>query len=121
VIAYSHCIAHGYDLAFGPAQQKAAAAAWIWPLYRFDPRRAEASQPPLVLDSPAPTGSVADYMGNELRFRMVEKMDAARYRRFVAQAELAAARRWDLYRQLAGVSVPEPAPAPAPPEPVTSR
>ena len=39
IIAYSHCIAHGYDLRFGAEQQKLAVNSGIWPLYRFDPRR----------------------------------------------------------------------------------
>ena len=39
IIAYSHCIAHGYDLAFGCEQQKLAVDSGSWPLYRFDPRR----------------------------------------------------------------------------------
>src|SRR5262249_21295023 len=39
IVAYSHCIAHGYDLAQGVAQQKRAVDAGVWPLYRFDPAR----------------------------------------------------------------------------------
>ena len=110
VIAYSHCIAHGYDLAHGAAQQKAAVSSWVWPLYRFDPRRAEVSEPPLVVDSAAPTTRVGAYMANEMRFRMVEKTNPERYRRFVAEAEHAAGRRFALYRQFAGVSVPSTVP-----------
>ena len=40
IIAYSHCIAHGYDMAYGAEQQKLAVDSGVWPLYRFDPRRA---------------------------------------------------------------------------------
>ena len=39
IIAYSHCIAHGYDMAHGLEQQKLAVDSGVWPLYRFDPRR----------------------------------------------------------------------------------
>jgi hypothetical protein len=39
IIAYSHCIAHGYNLADGLDQQKMAVDSGFWPLYRFDPRR----------------------------------------------------------------------------------
>ena len=53
IIAYSHCIAHGYDMAFGAEQQKLAVDSGVWPLYRFDPRRIAAGQPPLQLDSAA--------------------------------------------------------------------
>ena len=44
IIAYSHCIAHGYDLTLGPEQQKLAVASGYWPLYRYDPRRRAAGQ-----------------------------------------------------------------------------
>jgi pyruvate-ferredoxin/flavodoxin oxidoreductase len=56
IIAYSHCIAHGYDLTRGPAQQKLAVNSGLWPLYRYDPRRVAAGEPPLKLDSGPPPG-----------------------------------------------------------------
>ncbi len=56
IIAYSHCIAHGYDMAHGAAQQKLAVDSGVWPLYRFDPRRVAAGEPPLHLDYGPPQG-----------------------------------------------------------------
>ena len=53
IIAYSHCIAHGYDMAFGAEQQKLAVDSGVWPLYRFDPRRTGAEHP-FLLDSGPP-------------------------------------------------------------------
>src|SRR3954470_24037750 len=50
IIAYSHCIAHGYDMARGASQQKLAVDSGVWPLYRFDPRRLVKGEPPLHLD-----------------------------------------------------------------------
>ena len=73
IVAYSHCIAHGYDMAQGVAQQKLAVDSGVWPLYRFDPRRPAKGEPPLHLDYAAPKAKVADYMRNEGRFRMVER------------------------------------------------
>jgi pyruvate-ferredoxin/flavodoxin oxidoreductase len=40
IIAYSHCIAHGYDMAFGMDQQKAAVNSGYWPLFRYNPELA---------------------------------------------------------------------------------
>jgi pyruvate/2-oxoacid:ferredoxin oxidoreductase beta subunit len=37
IIAHSPCIAHGYDLAHSPTQQRRAIDSGAWPLYRFDP------------------------------------------------------------------------------------
>ncbi|HKV07473.1 MAG TPA: thiamine pyrophosphate-dependent enzyme, partial [Thermoanaerobaculia bacterium] len=106
IIAYSHCIAHGYDMVHGADQQKLAVDSGIWPLYRFDPRRVAEGQPPLQLDSGAPKASVAEYMRNETRFRMVEKQDPERFKRFLVSATKSAAQRYAVYQQLAGITVP---------------
>src|SRR5699024_1550488 len=50
IIAYSPCEEHGYDLAFSHEQMKQLVKTGFWPLYRFDPRRAEEYKAPLVLD-----------------------------------------------------------------------
>jgi pyruvate-ferredoxin/flavodoxin oxidoreductase len=106
IIAYSHCIAHGYDMAQGAAQQKLAVDAGVWPLYRFDPRRLVKGEPPLHLDYGPPKAKVGDYMKNESRFRMVERANPAQYRHFVAESQAAATRRYAVYQQLAGITVP---------------
>ena len=106
IIAYSHCIAHGYDMAWGCEQQKLAVNSGIWPLYRFDPRRIAQGQPPLVLDSGAPTASVAQYMRGETRFRMVEKQDPVRFKHLQESARKAARRQVAVYQQLSALTVP---------------
>ena len=47
IIAYSHCIAQGYDMAKGLEQQKLAVQSGHWPMYRYDPRLAEEGKNPL--------------------------------------------------------------------------
>jgi pyruvate-ferredoxin/flavodoxin oxidoreductase len=106
LIAYSHCIAHGYDMAQGASQQKLAVDSGVWPLYRFDPRRLVKGEPPLRLDYGPPRARVVDYLRNESRFRMVERADPARYKAFVAESQAAAERRYAVYQQLAGITVP---------------
>jgi pyruvate-ferredoxin/flavodoxin oxidoreductase len=101
VIAYSHCIAHGYDMAHGAEQQKLAVAAGAWPLYRFDPRRTLENEPALTLDCGDPTPTLAQYMRNETRFRMVEQADAARYQGLVAQSQREIGERWGTLKRLA--------------------
>jgi pyruvate-ferredoxin/flavodoxin oxidoreductase len=109
IIAYSHCIAHGYDLRFGAEQQKLAVSSGVWPLYRYDPRRVARGEPPLVIDMPPGRTTVADYMRNETRFRMVEKIDPERFRRLATAARDHAARRVALYEQLSHIVLPKPA------------
>ena len=45
-------------------------------------------------------------MRNESRFRMVERADPARYKAFVEESQEAAERRYAVYQQLAGITVP---------------
>jgi pyruvate-ferredoxin/flavodoxin oxidoreductase len=111
IIAYSPCIAHGYDLSHNVEQQQLAVKSGVWPLYRFDPRRTREHLPPLQLDSKDPTVPVATYQRNETRFRMAEKIDPERYKRLMALAEREVADRWAVYRYLAGLAIPEPASA----------
>jgi len=106
IIAYSHCIAHGYDMQFGLEQQARAVQSGAWPLYRYDPRRARAGEPPLVLDAHGGRVPIQEYMRNETRFRMVERIDAERFRRLARQAQQSAARRVAVYDHLARLRVP---------------
>ncbi len=106
IIAYSHCIAHGYDLSLGMEQQKLAVSSGIWPMYRYDPRRIDNNEPPLQLDSGAPKDRVQDYMRNETRFRMVERIDPARFKRLAEAAQTFATQRLAVYEQMARIIVP---------------
>lgn len=109
IIAYSHCVAHGYDLRFGADQQRLAVNSGVWPLYRYDPRRIENGEPPLIIDAAPGKATVAEYMRNETRFRMVERLDAERFRRLAAAAKDHSTRRVALYEQLARIVLPKPA------------
>ncbi len=107
IIAYSHCIAHGYDLSNGLNQQKLAVDCGIWPLYRYDPRRVDNGVPPLKMDSPTePKARVSEYMRNETRFRMVEKLDPKRFAALAESAQTFTTQRVSVYEQLAKVTVP---------------
>lgn len=106
IIAYSHCIAHGYDLAFGAEQQRLAVESGYWPLLRYDPRRAAAGEPPLKLDSAAPKVPIAQYVGNETRYRMVQQQDPERFRLLLEKAQAAVQDRWAFYEHLAQFKSP---------------
>jgi len=68
ILAYSHCIAHGYDLRKGLSQQDKAVASGYWPLLRYNPQLRDTGQAPFQLDSPRPTLPFKDYAYNELRY-----------------------------------------------------
>jgi pyruvate-ferredoxin/flavodoxin oxidoreductase len=114
VIAYSPCIAHGYDLVFGGDQQKRAVQSGVWPLFHYDPKLGERGEPPLVVDTSAGTLPVAEYMRNEARFRMVEKIDPAGFKRYALGAQQAAHRRIATYQHIAQLRFPQAAAASTP-------
>jgi pyruvate-ferredoxin/flavodoxin oxidoreductase len=103
IIAYSHCIAHGYNLRFGFDQQKAAVDSGAWILYRYDPRRAEQGLNPLQLDSRAPKIPLKDYVYNETRFRMLTQSMPEEAERLLALAQQDVNERWQMYEQLASL------------------
>jgi pyruvate-ferredoxin/flavodoxin oxidoreductase len=120
IIAYSHCIAHGINLdaGIGAKQQKLAVESGQWLLYRFDPRRADKGENPLQLDSGAAKSKVHDYLMSENRFKMLTKSKPEDAKKFFAQAQTDADRRWKYYQFLAGRN-DKPTPA-APAKPATS-
>ena len=79
IIAYSHCIAQGFNLADGLEHQKVAVETGSWPLYRYNPNNIKEGKAPLTLDSKAPSRPLSDFMSNEVRFQIVNKMNPERY------------------------------------------
>jgi len=104
ILAYSHCIAHGIDMAQGMAHQQAAVESGRWLLYRYDPRRSDRGENPLQLDSPAPRRPLAGAMALENRFRLLSHSQPERARELAAAAELQRQRRWATYQALAGLA-----------------
>ena len=97
IIAYSHCIAHGYDLSLGLAQQKAAVRSGYWPLLRYDPRRRDDGQNPFQLDSGKPAIPFRDYAYQEARYTMLIRSNPEAARELLARAEHDIQRQWDVY------------------------
>ncbi|NLF84686.1 MAG: pyruvate:ferredoxin (flavodoxin) oxidoreductase, partial [Lentisphaerae bacterium] len=75
IIAYSHCIAHGFDMVQGLEQQKLAVETGHFPLYRYHPDLAAEGKNPLQLDSKAPTQSFAETAVQENRFKQLLKLN----------------------------------------------
>jgi pyruvate-ferredoxin/flavodoxin oxidoreductase len=101
IIAYSHCIAHGYDMRDGLTQQYRAVASGHWPLLRYDPAVRSAGRDPFLLDSPRPRLSLADYRRGELRFRALEATAPAEAERLLGLAQQVVDQRWKVYEEMA--------------------
>ena len=100
VIAYAHCIAHGIEMEDGLDRQALAVDSGYWPLFRFDPRRVEAGESPLKLDSPPPKVPLMAYVEGENRYRMVQKADPARFKAIIETAQAQVDQRYHLYAEL---------------------
>lgn len=111
IVAYSHCIAHGYGLHHGLEQQKLAVDSAYWPLFRFNPRRTGPGEEPLKLDSGAPKIPLEKYLANELRFRALERVnpDHAKFLQDAAQRQVRA--RFSEYERLRDAMKVPPAPS----------
>jgi pyruvate-ferredoxin/flavodoxin oxidoreductase len=101
VIAYSHCIAHGYDMRDGLDQQYRAVASGHWPLIRYDPAVRADGGNPFLLDSPRPRMPLAEYRKGELRFRALTNAQPEQAERLEGLAQQAADLRWQTYEEMA--------------------
>lgn len=122
IIAYSHCIAHGFPLQQGLEQQKLAVDSGYWPLFRYDPRLAAKGEVALKLDSAAPKIPVSKFMANETRFSILKNIAPERAEALSTQAQAYVKAHYSLYQQLA--MPPAPAAnghAPAPEQPAAAQ
>jgi pyruvate-ferredoxin/flavodoxin oxidoreductase len=104
IIAYSPCIAHGFDLADNHEHQRLAVESGHWPLLRYDPRRAEQGENPLRLDSKPPSIPYEAFARTEARFSMLARSNPEAARTFLEQAQREVSERYHRYEQLAGLS-----------------
>jgi pyruvate-ferredoxin/flavodoxin oxidoreductase len=103
IIAYSHCIAHGYDLVYGLDQQKAAVQSGYWPLYRYNPELARLGKNPFQLDSKPPAIPLEKYIYNETRYTMLRHSDPQEAKLLLQFAEEDVRNRWRVYQNMAAM------------------
>jgi pyruvate-ferredoxin/flavodoxin oxidoreductase len=84
IIAYSHCIAHGYDMCHGLSQQSLAVKTGYWPLFRFNPMNEKGKR--FVIDSKDPTLPMEDFLYNENRFATIKNNDPNKATEFLGLA-----------------------------------
>ena len=101
ILAYSHCIAHGYDLRDGMNQQHRAVASGYWPLFRYDPRMRRADMNPFRLDSTRPRLRYEDVLYRELRFRILTQTRPEEAPVLMRQAQATADARYRFYEDMA--------------------
>ncbi len=101
ILAYSHCIAHGYDLKYGLQQQSKAVASGHWPLMRYNPSLRIKNQNPFVLDSPRPTIPLKEYAYNELRYKVLTVTHPEEAEKLMKHAQELVNLKWKNYEEMA--------------------
>jgi pyruvate-ferredoxin/flavodoxin oxidoreductase len=101
IIAYSHCIAHGIDMANGLVEQKKAVGSGAWILFRYNPMLEAEGKNPLILDSKEPKEDIGDYMYNQLRFKLLKRTEPEKAQKYLQLAMEDAEKRYKMYKTLA--------------------
>ncbi len=101
IIAYSHCIAHGIDMATAMNHQKEVVACGHWPLYHYDPRDTEQ---PFHLDSRKPNADYREFALHEARFGMLARSKPQDFETLLKLAQGDIDYRWAFYEHLAGLT-----------------
>jgi pyruvate-ferredoxin/flavodoxin oxidoreductase len=124
IIAYSSCIAHGYDLVHGLEQQKLAVQSGYWPLMRYNPALRAEGKNPFQLDSKAPSIRLKDYAYREARYTMLARGNPEHAAALLKEAQDDVERQWRVYSARAAMAgrgdTPNIAPAETPEEQLTS-
>jgi pyruvate-ferredoxin/flavodoxin oxidoreductase len=103
IIAYSHCIAHGYDMSSGLNQQKNAVLSGYWPLMRYNPGLRAQGKNPFQLDSKAPSIPFRQYAYNEARYTMLVRSNPLAARELLKTAQDDVERQWRVYSNRAAM------------------
>ena len=93
IIAYSHCIAHGYDMCHGLDQQKLAVNSGYWPLFRYNPLNEKGKR--FTLDCKNPTVPLDEFLYHENRFATIKNSYPEMADQFLNQANEGIKLHWE--------------------------
>jgi len=93
IIAYSHCIEHGYDMGDGAAHQIKAVSSGYWPLFRFNPNNEKGKR--FKLDSKPATIPLEDYVYSEARYTRVKRENPELAAKLLKGAKEDVVAKWD--------------------------
>ncbi len=102
IIAYAPCINQGIRKGMGKTQleSKLAVDSGYWPLYRYDPRREDKGENPLILEYKEPDGSLQEFLTGENRYAMLERMMPEQSKALREGIEKNCQKRFKLLKQL---------------------
>ena len=109
IIAYSHCISHGINMAKGLQQQKAWVDSGRVLLYRYNPDLTRQGKSPLIVEGKGPKGDLRDVLLSENRFKLLAKTNKEGFEKLLEEAQKDVWHRWNLYQSIAGMGADKPA------------
>ena len=86
IIAYSPCIAHGYNLQQAKKQSERASKSGYWPMYRFNPDLRNQGKEPFHWDSPEVDSDFGNYVEEEIRYRSLMRANPEEAERLIKLA-----------------------------------
>ncbi|MBI2418213.1 MAG: pyruvate:ferredoxin (flavodoxin) oxidoreductase, partial [Ignavibacteriales bacterium] len=101
IIAYSHCIAHGINMATGMKNQKAAVDSGYWQLFRYNPDWVTEGRNPFKLDSKGLKIPLKDFAYLETRYKMLVKSHPEMAARLIDEAQQDVTTKFKFYEQMA--------------------
>lgn len=101
IIAFSPCIAHGYDLEESLTQEQNAVRSGYWPLFRYNPELRNGARNPFILDSTRPDIAFKEYADKETRFSGIGRTDPQEGARLMAMAQEMINHKWGIYEEMA--------------------
>ena len=105
IIAYSHCIAHGFNMERALDHQKAAVDSGYWLLFRHNPSLIGEGKNPLKLDSGEPKIKIEDFFYKETRYSMLTKSEPEHAKVLLKLAQEDVWKRWKIYKHMAEMPV----------------
>jgi pyruvate-ferredoxin/flavodoxin oxidoreductase len=105
IIAYSHCIAHGLNMAKGFEHQKMAVQSGYWHLFRYNPELTEQGKNPFVLDAKEIKMPLKDFISRETRFKMLFKANPQRANELLTQSQKEVHAKFKVYQDMAAEKV----------------
>ncbi len=101
IIAYSHCIAHGYDMSHGNEQQSLAVKSGYWPLFRYNPLKEKGQR--FVLDCKEPSVPLDEFLYHENRFATIKNEHPEKAAEFLGLANDGLRKHWERIVALKGL------------------
>ncbi|MEG3438053.1 pyruvate:ferredoxin (flavodoxin) oxidoreductase [Pannus brasiliensis CCIBt3594] len=109
IIAYSHCIAHGINMATAMTHQKEIVESGRWLLYRYNPELTKEGKNPLQLDCRSPKLPLSNTIYAENRFKMLAASKPEVAKQLLKEAQADVNTRWQMYEYLASRHLENPA------------